>query len=177
MSGEEEKRGYKKLIVGVIVVAVILIILFIPIIPIEEAYSVTEPYERVATYVVDDWDLVEKWSLNIGFYVQSDVAVRNTDEYGGTFKVVHKLNDIHGLFGTVTDSFQLDAGASYTSTATFDTRMGQDTLGTYSVTAPTIIDEQLVTKYRTVYKSIIELLIYGWKLRILTTIACALTEE
>lgn len=163
MTETEKKEIGKKSIVGVIVVAVIVVILFIPMIPIEEAYSVTEPYERECTYVVDDWDLVEKWSLSIGFYVQSDVTVRNTDKYGGTFQVVHRLNDIHGLFGTVTDSFQLGAGASYTSTATFDTRMGQDTLGTYSVTAPTVIDEHLVTKYRTVYKSIIELLIYGLK--------------
>jgi len=162
MSTEEQKTmSYKKLIVGIIVVAAILAILLIPMIPVSEAYNVTEPYERKCTYVVDDWDLVESWSLSIGFYVQSDVKVRNTDKYGGTFKVVHKLEDIHGLFGTVTDSFFLSAGASHTSTATFDTTMGQDTLGSYSVTAPTITDEQLVTKHRTVYKSIIELLVYG----------------
>jgi len=157
---KEKEKGYKKLIVGVIVVAVILIILFIPMIPIEEVYSETEPYEREATYIVDDWDLAEKWSVSIGFYVQSDVTVRNSDKDGGTFKVVHKLYDINGLFGTVTDSFYLGAGSSYTSTATFDTKMGQDTQGTYSVTPPTITDERIVTKYRTVYKSIIELLIY-----------------
>lgn len=159
---EVEKKGIgKKLVIGIVMVAVILAILLIPMIPVSEAYDVTEPYERKATYVVDDWDLVEKWSLSIGFYVQSDVTVRNTDQHGGTFKVVHRLEDVYGLFGTVTDSFQLGASASYTSTATFDTRMGQDTLGTYSVTAPTIIDEQIVTKHRTVYKSIIELLIYS----------------
>lgn len=158
---ERKGIGYKKLIIGVIVVVVILAILLVPMIPTSEAYNVTEPYERKATCVVDDWDLTEKWSFSIGFYVQSDVTVRNTDKSGGTFKVVHKLNDIHGLFGTVTDSFFLGAGASHKSTATFDTRMGQDTLGTYSVTTPTITDEQIVTKHRTVYKSIIELLIYG----------------
>jgi len=156
---EVEKRSYKNLIIGIIVIVVILAILFIPMIPIEEAYSVTEPYERKCTYVVDDWNLVEK----LGFfdvYVQSDVFIRNTDAYDGTFQVVHKLYDIDGLFGTETDSFYLGAGASHTSTATFDARWGQDTRGTYSVTAPTITDEHLVTKYRTVYKSIIQLLIY-----------------
>lgn len=158
---ESEPKSYRNLIIGIVVVAVILVVLLVPMIPTSEAYNVTEPYERKCTYVVDDWDLVEKWSLSIGFYVQSDVTVRNTDKDGGTFKVVHELNDIHGLFGTDTDSFYLGAGASHTSTATFDTRMGQDTLGTYSVTAPTITDEHLVTRHRTVYKSIIELLVYG----------------
>ena len=37
----------------------------------------------------------------------------------------------------------------------------QDVLGKYSVSAPTVIDERVVTKYGTAYKSIIELLIYG----------------
>jgi len=156
-----EPRSYKNLIIGVIIIAVILTVLLVPMIPTSEALNITEPYERECTYVVDDWDLVEKWSFTAGFYVQSDVTVRNTDKDGGTFKVVHELNDIHGLFGTDTDSFYLGAGASHTSTATFDTRMGQDTLGTYSVTAPTITDEKVVTRHRTVYKSIVELLIYG----------------
>lgn len=178
------KKSYKKLIVGIIVLAVISAILFIPMIPVEvtyseielydetETYTEIEPYEREATYVVDDWKLEEK----IGFfdaYVQSDVTVRNTDEYGGTFEVVHKLYDVYGLFGSVEDSFYLDAGDSYTSTATFDTSWGQDTLGEYYVNPPTVIDTRLVEKTRvvqktrvvektkTVYKSIIELLIYG----------------
>jgi len=156
-----DPKSYRNLIIGVIVVAVILVVLLFPMIPTSEAYNVTEPFERNCTYVVDDWDLEEKWSFSIGFYIQSDVTVRNTDESGGTFNVVHRLDDINGLFGTDTDSFYLGAGGSYTSTAIFDTSWGQDTKGTYSVTAPTITDEQIVTKHRTVYKSIIELLVYG----------------
>jgi len=160
MSGEGVgKRGHKGLIIGIIAIVVILVILLIPMIPTTEDYSVTEPFERKATYVVENWDLNEK----LGFfdvYVQSDVRVRNTDKYSGTFQVIHKLYDIDGLFGTMTDSFYLDAGGSHTSTATFDTRWGQDTRGTYSITSPTVVDERLVTKHRTIYKSIIELLFY-----------------
>jgi hypothetical protein len=162
--GSEPKskpKSYRNLIIGVIVVAAILVVLLFPLIPTSEAYNVTEPFERKCTYVVDDWDLEEQWSLSLGFYVQSDVTVRNTDEAGGTFTVLHRLEDIHGLFGTDTDSFYLNAGGSHTSTAIFDTSMGQDTKGTYSVTAPFIPDVRIVTKHRTVYKSIIELLVYG----------------
>ena len=160
---EEAKRGYKKLIAGAIVVVAIVIVIFIPMIPVEVTYSETvpveetytaeEPYEREATYVVDDWKLQEK----IGFfdvYVQSDVTLRNTDQYGGTFVVVHNLYDVYGLFGSVEDSFYLGAGDSYTSTATFDTSWGQDTLGSYDVDSPTVIDTRLVEKTRTVYKSV-----------------------
>ena len=181
MMGEEVKKvSHKNLIISVIVVAVVVIVLFIPIIPVEvvytetvpteEAYMAEESYEREATYVVDDWTLEEK----LGFfdvYVQSDVTLRETDQYGGTFVVVHNLYDVYGLFGSVEDSFYLGAGESYTSTATFDTSWGQDTVGSYDVTPPTVIDTRLVEKTRivdklvektkTVYKSIIDILIYG----------------
>jgi len=161
MVSEEAKRpDHKKLIVGVIVITAIVIVLFVPIIPVEVTYSETESYEREATYVVDDWDLQEKLGW-FDVYVQSDVTVRNTDKYGGIFVVVHKLYDVYGLFGSVEDSFYLGPGDSFTSTATFDTSWGQDTVGSYDVTPPTVIDTRLVEKTKTVYKSIIEILIYG----------------
>lgn len=136
MGEEVKKASHKNLIIGVIAVAVIVIVLFIPMIPVTVTYSETEPYERLATYVVDDWNLEEK----LGWF----------DVY-----------DVYGLFGSVEDSFYLGAGQSYTSTATFDTSWGQDTLGSYDVTPPTVIDTKLVYKTKTVYKSIIEILIYG----------------
>ena len=157
---EEKKIDYKKLIAVVIVVAVIVIVLCVPMIPVEVAYTEIEPYERSATYVVDDYNLVEKLGW-FDVYVQSDVTVRNTDKYGGTFLVVHKLYDVYGLFGTVTDSFYLGAGASYTSTATFDTSWGQDTAGNYDVTPPTVTDTHLVEKTKIIYKSLIVILLYG----------------
>lgn len=160
MSQEAKKSDYKKLIAVVIVAVAVIVVLFIPMIPVEITYSETESYERDATYVVDDWDLEEK----IGFfdvYVQSDVTLRNTDKYGGTFVVVHKLYDVYGLFDSVEDSFYLGAGNSHTSTATFDTSWGQDTVGNYHVTPPTVIDTRLVEKTKTVYRSIIEILTYG----------------
>ncbi len=160
MLGEEVKpKGYKKLIIGLVVVVAIVVVLLIPMIPTSEAYNVTEPYNRECTYEVDNWDLQEKFGF-FDVYVQSDITVRNTDKYSGTFQVVHELRDIDGLFGTETDSFYLNAGQSHTSSVTFDTTWGQDTRGTYSVSAPTVTDEQLVTKHKTVYKSIIEIMLY-----------------
>jgi len=84
---EEVEKDHKKLIVGAIVVVVVVIVLFIPMIPVSVAYNETESYNRDATYVVDDYNLQEKLGW-FDFYVQSDVTVRNTDEYGGTFALV-----------------------------------------------------------------------------------------
>jgi hypothetical protein len=53
------------------------------------------------------------------------------------------------------------AGETKTFRAEFDTRWLQDVRGEYSVSAPTVIDQRVVTKHKTVYKSIIEVLAYG----------------
>jgi len=145
---------YKKSIVAIIIVAAIITtILFIPMIPIKEAYSETEEYEREATYEVVSATLKEE--------NESIVLVKNIDAYGGTFTVTHYLYDVNGLSGTKTTGEYLSAGQNKTFRAEFDTQGLQDVHSGYSVSAPTIIDKRVVTRHRTVYKSIIELLIYG----------------
>jgi hypothetical protein len=59
-----------------------------------------------------------------------------------------------------TDGF-ITAGGTQSFVAEFDTAFLQDVRAEYSVTAPTVIDERIVTKTRTVYKSPIQILVYG----------------
>jgi len=132
-------------------------------IPVEVTYTETEPYERLATYEVTSATLTEGWDLTRGVYHTSKVVVKNTDKYGGTFTVTHYLHDVNGLYGTETTSGYIGAGGTETFKAEFDTRLGQDVRGEYSVSAPTVIDQRLVTKHKTIYKSIIEILIYGMR--------------
>ena len=163
MMGEEVKKvSHKNLIIGVIVVAVVVIVLFVPIIPVEVTYSETEPYNRLAKYEVVSATLKEELELfGKGVYHASIVVVKNIDEYGGTFTVRHKLYDVNGLYGTETTSGYIGAGGTETFRAEFDTQFLQDVRGEYAVSAPTVIDERVVTKHKTVYKSIIDILIYG----------------
>ena len=151
----------RKGIVAGIAVLIIIVLLFIPMIPITESYKVTEPYERLAKYTVVSAVLKEKWDFQRGVYHSSEVTVKNIDKFGGTFTVTHKLYDIHGLFGTKVTKSYIPAGGTYTFIAEFDTELGQDVRGEYSVFPPKVIDQQVVTKHRTVYKSIIELLLYS----------------
>lgn len=129
----------KKLAIGV-TVAVIAIFLFIPIIPVDVTYSETEPYSRLAEYEVVSAFLREGWDFTRGTYHTSEVTIKNIDSYGGTFTVTHD-----------TETFMAD----------FDTQWLQDVRGEYTVSAPTVIDERVVIKHKTVYKSIIAILIYG----------------
>lgn len=162
MTEEVKPKGYKKLIVGVIVVAVIVIVLFIPMIPVEVTYSETEPYTRLAKYEVvsatlkEELEFFGRWT-----YHASEIVVKNIDSEGGTFTVKHRLYDVYGLYDIEITNEYLSAGQTKTFRAEFDTQFLQDVRGEYTVSAPTVIDERVVTKQKTVYKSIIELLIYG----------------
>jgi hypothetical protein len=161
LSGEGAKKAnYRGLIAGVIIIAVILVILFIPIIPVDATYNETEPYNRLATYQVVSANLREDWDLSRGTYHTSEIVVRNTDSYGGTFTVTHRLYDVNGLYGTKSTSSFVGNGQTYTFSTQFDTQWLQDVRGEYSVSAPTVIDNRVVTKHKTVYKSIIELMFY-----------------
>jgi len=157
---KKSKRG-PRLILGVIVIIATVITLFIPIIPVEVTYTEVEPYERLATYEVVSATLTPGWDFERGVYHTFEVTVKNTDKYGGTFTVTFYLYDVNGLYGTETESEYIAAGATKTLKAEFDTKLGQDVRGEYSVSAPTVIDQRIVTKHKTVYKSIIEILIYG----------------
>jgi hypothetical protein len=39
-------------IISIVVIAVVIIVMFIPMIPVEETYNETEPFNRLATYQV-----------------------------------------------------------------------------------------------------------------------------
>jgi hypothetical protein len=149
-------------IISVIAIAVVIIVMFIPMIPIEETYNETEPFNRLAIYEVDTATFTQELELlGRGVYHRSTVIVRNTDSYGGTFSVTHRCYDVNGLYGTKTTDGYIAAGGTQSFIAEFDTAFLQDVRAEYSVIAPTVIDEKIVTKTRTVYKSPIQMLIYG----------------
>jgi hypothetical protein len=161
MSGEGIKRkGFKNLIIGIVVLVVIVVILVIPIIPVDATYNETEPYNRLATYDVVSATLTEGWDFSRGTYHTSTIVVRNTDSYGGTFSVTHRLYDVNGLYDIETTTAFVGSGQQYSFSTQFDTQWLQDVRGEYSVSAPTVIDNRVVTKHKTVYKSIIEVVFF-----------------
>lgn len=143
---------------GIIAVAAIIIVLFVPMIPVNVAYNETEPYDRLAKYELvsatlkEELEIFGRWT-----YHASEIVIKNVDSYGGTFKVTHYLYDVNGLYGIKETSEYVAAGETKTFRAEFDTRWLQDVRGEYSVSAPTVIDQRVVTKHKTVYKSIIEM--------------------
>jgi hypothetical protein len=149
----------KNIIIGITIMVVI--ILFIPMIPIEVTYQEVEPYEREAKYQIIDASLSKGWDFIRGDYTIFEVVIKNIDKFGGTFIVTHYLYTIDGLFGKKTISEYIGPGETTTFRTEFDTKFGVDVRGKYQVTPPIVVDKRVVTKHRTVYKSIIELILYG----------------
>ena len=149
-----------KTIFGIIIV-IAVIACFIPFIPIQEEYRETESYNRPATYTIVSSDLSKSWDFSIGSYTIYQVVVKNTDDHAGAFDITFNLYDVDGLFGTKKATAYISAGATQTIRVEFDTEAGQDIRGRHSVEAPTIIDQRVVTKFKTVYKSIVEIIVYS----------------
>jgi hypothetical protein len=144
------------IVIGMLVL--ILVVLLVPIIPTEEQYQEPESYERLARYEVPTAVLSSGFDLSRGYFTISEVTVINIDSYAGIFQVTHRLYTIDGLFGTKTTNEYISPGDTKISRAEFDTRWGQDVRGEYSVSPPTVIAQRVVTKTRTVYRSIFEIL-------------------
>lgn len=149
--------GRKGLIGGLILVAMLFLVV-VPIFPVEEPYTEMEQYERQARYNIIDSKLVASWSISLGIYHIYTVELQNTDDYGGYFKVKFELYDVDGLFEGKSDYHYIGAGGTETFSAEFDTKMGQDVRGQHYVTSPTVTDQRIVTKYRTVSKSLLVIL-------------------
>lgn len=155
-----KEANHKRLLIGIVAVVVAVAILFIPMIPTVEAYTVTEPYDRLATYQVTSATLTEEFELfGKGIYHRSSIVVKNTDKFGGAFTVTHYVYDVNGLLATKTTSDYMAAGGTKTFIADFDTKWLQDIRGEYSVAAPNVVDQKVVAKQKTVYKSTLEILL------------------
>lgn len=155
----------KGLMVRVITLTAAIVVLFIPMIPIDATYTETEPYDREARYEVVSQDLTKEYELfGRGYYHRLTVVVRNRDP-GGIFRVTLELYVVSTtaslLFGSVTKTEYVEGGNTRDFVAEFDTYQGQEYGYNFHVTAPTVTDQRVVTKHKTVYKSIIELMTHG----------------
>jgi len=155
----QERIRHRNVVITIVVMAVIAVVLLVPVIPVDTVYSETEPYTRTARYEVVSATLSSSWNLARGTYHISEVKIKSLDAYGGTFTVTHYLYDVNGLVDTANTNNYVTAGQTVTFRVEFDTEAFRDYRAEYSVLAPNVIDQHVVTKHRTAYKSVIQLLI------------------
>jgi hypothetical protein len=145
-------------VLTIVAVVVGVIILFLPVVPVDVPYTTEEPFEREMRYVVLRVDLIEDWHLVYGVFHRMEVEIENVDVFPGRFDVVFELWDIDRSLGGYIDSHSLMPGETHVFSAWWDTDLGQDVRGNYIVTPSTVIDRRLVTRYRTEYKSIFQII-------------------
>ena len=148
----------RKGLIGSLIFIAMLFLVVVPIFPVEEPYTEMEKYERRVRYNIIDSKLVASWNIFLGTYHIYTVVLQNTDDYGGYFQVSFELYDVDGLFAVESDHHYIGAGGTETFCAEFDTKTGQDIRGQKHVSAPTMTDQRIVTKYRTVSKSLLVIL-------------------
>jgi len=155
--GEEAgKTGMAVLAVSILILAVLLI----PLVPVKVSYTVEEPYERALDYEEVSVNLRTGFDISRGIYTVFEVRVRNIDVKPGTFTLTASLYTDQGVMGPETVREYIAPGETATLRVEFDTKLGQQVDHvSYEIEAPTIIDTRLVTKYKTVYKSLLELLL------------------
>lgn len=159
--GPRRANTTKMAIITVIGIVIILVMIFAPFLPVEEDYTVTENYERTATYSIERSDAELRFGIPAGFYYDVYVRIRNTDFEGGTFDVDFQMDDITRTVCSKMKSNYIAPGESYQFHFYCDVETGTDYTWDKTVYAPTIIDSHLVDKERTVYKSAFQILTGG----------------
>jgi len=149
----------QKAILGVVVAAIVVVLLLVvPFIPVSEAYTAQEPYQRQCNYQVvsanqaDSIDWFGKWA-----YHWVRVKLENKDTQGGVFRVRFYASSGE-LSGEKTVEHFVGPGAVTEFYADWDTVLFEGMNVLYSVTPPTIQDTRLVQKSHIVYKSLLQII-------------------
>lgn len=164
---QERKRSRRNLLIAMVAVAIVFVVLLVPAVPVDTTYEEThrDTYEVVSANQTDNFN---ETKAILGYdYLVYDIAVvevKNNDSYGGTFTATFDLPYWFDAGFTEPPgkniSNYIEAGQTAQFTAEFDTHASGVQAPVYlyieySVLAPTVI----VTRHRTVYKSVIQLLI------------------
>jgi len=154
----------KKIVSVCAIVAILAILFFVIPFPTTEVYETTETYYETEPYqeqvlmqyqIIDPTDLTRHWNITLGYYDVGRVTVRNTDTEGGSFAVTYKFRNVYGVAKQETKSYFIGSGASYTFEFVYDSEMGEDVTGEYSISEPykTVTRYHQVPKQRTVLKT------------------------
>ena len=117
-------------------------------------YTVQVPYEEQESYTtylsaqIISATHNEKWNLNIGYYEEAVVKLKNIDNEAGWFTVTINWKTLYrNSTGTVRHYVEPDKTVDFVST--FDKNMGEDITYTYTYTSDPVTRTRMVTKYRT----------------------------
>jgi hypothetical protein len=132
-----------------------------PMIPITVSCEVKERHCICYGYEVLNESFAELYSPLLGDFVRSEFTIRNLEEFGGIFRIVHKLYGVNGSSRSLADSFYLGGGQNHTSTVIFTTAEWKKVRYNVSyIEPPDYSNWTRVTEQRTVYVSLVQVLMH-----------------
>lgn len=118
---------------------------------VQEPYTVQVPYSYTYKYSVVDAKLERLWNSELGDYSKGTVKVANLEDMGGTFTVKYTFKTVGETIPKISSKW-ISAHSTQTFEFIYDSKIGQDVVGSYSVTPATTTKYRTETRYRTVTK-------------------------
>ena len=153
------------------------VVLFIPIIPIDETYTTTENYNRTLRYKVISAEVDERLTFGECDYWW-EIVLQNIDVIGGTLTVTYKWKETWRpytcerpgdcIWATRDESQYLESGETWTFRFEFNSEWLEPVVADqqYSISVPIVADTREVTRHRTHYRSIIDILTEWFQARV-----------
>lgn len=151
----------KKIALAIIVAVVTCFLLFAPIIPVSVEYKETEPVE-----VPVEYEYSAEWGstlLGLDWELYCEVVVENVDDEGGPFTVTVYFYDGDNLAYKDSDTKYIAPGQEatftlYSSGLSYSTDWETRYHVTVDIDPPKKIEYRVVSRYKTKYISLIQLL-------------------
>jgi len=126
-------------------IIIISVLILVPFVPVFDVITEEKTIQRELEYTVYDFRVSYDGSLDRGPLAHVVVVMKNVDDVGGNFTVIHTLSEDNGLTSEGVTNKYMAPDATKTFIYTFEINLGQNVLGNYTVVPPIIIDNQLIT--------------------------------
>lgn len=118
---------------------------------VQEPYTIQVPYTYTFKYSVVDSKLERLWNLELGDYTKGTVIVANSEDIGGIFTVNYEFRTVDKTVQR-TDSKYISGHSTQTFEFIYDSQIGEDVRGFYTINPATETRYREEIRYRTVQK-------------------------
>jgi len=139
------KKNQKWFWISSILIIVIILLILVPFIPVVDVTSEEQSIQRELEYIVYEYYVDLGGDLERGPFVNIIVVMKNIDDTGGNFTVIHTISDENGLIGEGMTNKYMAPDATKTFIYTFEIDRAQNISGNYTVIPPKIFEDQIVT--------------------------------
>ena len=144
-SQQSYKKSKKWIWILSSLIIIISVMILVPFVPVFDVTTEEKTIQRELEYIVYESYVNQGGNLERGALVNVIVVMKNVDDVGGNFTVIHTISEDNGLTREGVTNKYMAPDATKTFIYTFDINLGQNILGNYTIIPPIITDNQLIT--------------------------------